>query len=114
MPTSEEFLNPFERTAVTAALRQLGFLERANKLVSLGLTPDVALIDGFIDWYRSHLSADNPDSVKLRPATPQEQSDYHDGYRTFPGAVETEHGLLVQDARRADAGPNINDESEQG
>jgi hypothetical protein len=36
-------------------------------------------------------------SVKLRPATPQEQSIYHDGHRTFPGAVETEHGLLVPD-----------------
>lgn len=63
-PTSDEFLNPFERTVLTAAIRQLGFLERANKFVSLGLTFDRALFDAFIDWYRAQPTADNDDSVK--------------------------------------------------
>ena len=33
----------------------------------------------------------------LRPAPPDEESEYFDGARTFPGAVETEHGVLVHD-----------------
>ncbi len=34
---------------------------------------------------------------RLRLATPDEQLDYESGYRTFPGAIETEHGLLIID-----------------
>jgi hypothetical protein len=72
MPTSENFLNDFERTALKAALRHLGALDRADELarpryadgLDVGLSPDVALIDAFIDWYRAQPSADNPGSVK--------------------------------------------------
>lgn len=64
MPASDEFLVPFERRALEAALRQLGFLDRADELERLCGARDVALIDAFIDWYRAQLAADNTDSVK--------------------------------------------------
>ena len=35
----------------------------------------------------------------MRPATDEETADYLNGYRSFAGAIETEHGLLVEAQR---------------